>query len=207
MKYRDYNDNELLSYIAENNEEAVEILYEKYRPLIVANANRMSKTCQGLGIDVNDLIQEGMIGLNGAIKHYSENKEASFYTFAKTCIERKMISLIAAAKRQKNKILNESLSLDVTLDTGEIVNLEELIGCEQDEPFYQLLNLENEQELLMKINQVLTPLEKQVFQLKIAGFDYHEISEKLNKKPKAIDNALQRIKNKIKKIGGNNVKS
>ena len=41
MNYRDYNDYELLSYVSEKNEEASEVLFEKYRPLILATANRM----------------------------------------------------------------------------------------------------------------------------------------------------------------------
>ncbi len=201
MKYRDYNDNELLSYIAEANEEATEILYKKYQPLIIGYANKMYKGCQGCGIDINDLIQEGMLGLNQAIKNYSEDKNTSFYTFAKTCIERRMLSLVVSSKRQKNKILNESLSLDITVDDGEVLNLEEIIGSDKDEPFQRLLASENEHELLVKIQAQLTDLENKVFLLKINGFDYIEIGTMLGKSPKSIDNALQRIKNKIRKLG------
>ncbi len=202
MKYQTYNDNELLSYIAENHEEAGEILYEKYKPLIVKTANKMYKGCQATGIDVNDLIQEGMLGLHQATKSYSERKNASFYTFAKTCIERKMLSLIVSAKRQKNKILNESLSLDVEADNGERLNLEELVGSDKDDPFRCLLAAESEYELLEKIQQQLTDLENKVFLLKVHGFDYNEIGVVLGKSPKSIDNALQRIKSKIKGMGG-----
>ncbi len=201
MKYRDYNDNELLDYIAENNEEANEILYEKYRPLITSVANKMSTSCKQTGIDINDLIQEGMLGLNQAIKHYSEQKEASFFTFAKTCIERRMLSLVIASKRQKNRILNDSLSLDIATETGENLNLEDLLGSEKDEPYQQLIASETEKEIIENMQKNLTELEKKVFSLKISGFDYVEIGTILNKPPKSIDNALQRIKRKIKKVG------
>ncbi len=201
MKYQNYNDNELLNYIAEANEEANEILYEKYRPLIIGTANKMYKGCQGFGIDVNDLIQEGMLGLNQAIKNFSEHKNTSFYTFAKTCIERRMLSLIVSSKRQKNKILNESLSLNVEIDNGEVLNLEEIIGSDKEDPFQCLLATESENELIAKIKKQLTDLENKVFLLKVSGFDYNEIGIILGKTPKSIDNALQRIKNKIKKLG------
>lgn len=202
MKYKDYNDNELISYIAEANEEATNILYEKYRPLIIGLANKMYKSGQYQGIEINDLIQEGMLGLNQAIKHFSENKEASFYTFAKTCVERRMLSLLISTKRLKNKILNDSISLDIEVNDGKTINLEEIIGSEKDNPYYCLEAKESEQELLVKINKKLTPMEKQVFDLKVNGFDYQEIAIILNKNSKAIDNALQRIKSKIKKIRG-----
>ncbi len=201
MKYKDYNDSELVSYIAEANEEAMEILYQKYRPLIIGLANKMYKGSENQGIEVNDLIQEGMLGLNQAIKHYSNDKEASFYTFAKTCVERRMLSLLISSKRLKNRILNESISLDIESE-GKKINLEELIGSQKDNPYYSLEAKETEMELLCEINQKLTKLEKAVFDLKINGFDYQEISTILKKEPKAIDNALQRIKSKIKKIRG-----
>ncbi len=201
MKYKDYNDNELISYIAESNEEANEILYEKYRPLIIGTANKMYKSCKYTGIEMNDLIQEGMLGLNQAIKHFSDNKDASFYTFAKTCIERRMLSMLISSKRLKNKILNESVSLDIETNDGANLNLEEFIGSDIDNPDYRLINKEAEDEMLKKIESLLTPFEKKVFLLKISGFDYIEIGALLSKPAKSIDNALQRIKTKIKKGG------
>ena len=78
MDYRDYNDNEILSYIYENNEEANEILYKKYEPLITSIATRLFKYCKATGLELNDLIQEGMIALNNAINHYDESKDILF---------------------------------------------------------------------------------------------------------------------------------
>jgi len=199
MNYKDFNDNELLSYISERNEEAYEVIFEKYKPFIVATAKKLIKYCDNLGIDINDLIQEGMLGLNVAVNSFNQEKDNIFYTFAKTCIERRMLSLITASRRQKHKILNESLPLESD-NENEHLSLYNLISDESNNPEVRLLSQERDNELINTINNVLTDLEHQVFELKINGFNYREIAEILDKDPKAIDNAIQRIKAKIKNI-------
>ena len=196
MDYRNYNDSELLSYVNES-EEANEIIYKKYEPLINSLARKMYKYCTNSGLELNDLIQEGMLGLSNAITHFSEQKDTTFYTFAKTCIERKIISTIVSTKRLKNKILNESLSLD-SHDEDNSVGLEVFISDNENNPERLIVDNENESELIKTIKLSLTDFENQVFDLKINNFNYKEIAEILDKKPKAIDNALQRIRIKVK---------
>lgn len=198
MNYRNFNDNELLSYISESNEEANTILFKKYEPLIMATAKKMYKYCKYSGLELNDLVQEGMLGLNLAINHYDEQKDTTFYTFAKKCIERKMISVIMGTKRLKHKILNESLSLEGTDGDGRVVGLEAFISDNKTDPELMIINNEEETELVYNIRKRLTDFEGQVFELKISDFNYREIAEILDKTPKAIDNALQRIKVKAK---------
>lgn len=199
MNYKDYNDNELLFYISENNEDANEIIYKKYEPLITNTAKKFIKSCENAGLELNDFIQEGMLGLSNAIKEFDEDKDVTFFTFAKTCIERKMISLAISSKRQKHKILNESLSLEITDEEGNYSNLEYVLGDNKNNPENLIINMENQNELIKKASLVLTDFEMQVFELKINDFGYKEIAEVLDKEPKAIDNALQRIKLKLKK--------
>ena len=195
-KYRDYNDYELLSYIGENNEEASEILYEKYRPLIETTAKKMMKYCENSGLDVNDLIQEGMIGLHKAIVTYKQDTDASFYTYAKMCINRKIISVVVGSKRLKHKILNESISIETTDEDGNII-YGVMLGDETKNPEKLMVFNESESELLNKTYDKLTSFEKEVFDLKKSDFTYKEIAQILDKEPKSIDNAMQRIKQKI----------
>ncbi|MBQ4634533.1 MAG: sigma-70 family RNA polymerase sigma factor [Bacilli bacterium] len=203
MNYRDYNDHELLLYISENNEEASQIMFDKYTPFIINTANKMYKYCPNTGLEVSDLIQEGMLGLNSAILTFKEQNDNAFYTYAKTCIERKMISLMVSSNRQKYRLLNESLSLNDTLD-NDIFELEEHLGDNSYNPEYRLFEHETEEELINGFKKQLTDLEEEVFLLKIGGLDYKEIAEVLDKELKTIDNALQRIKIKLKKYLGNN---
>ena len=200
MNYKDYNDFELIEYIRENSEEANEILFKKYKPMIVSFATKMVNYSPNLGLEINDLIQEGMLGLNTAINAYDENDEASFYTYAKTCIERRIISTIVAAKRQKHKILNESMSLEVYTDEDNSSIIDAIVADNSYNPENIVVQTENEHKLIEKIEKQLTSLEQQVFELKISGFKYKEIADILDKEPKTIDNALNRIKNKIKNL-------
>lgn len=199
MNYRDYNDYELLSKINDN-EESTELIYKKYKPLIEKNAKRFLKYSKYTGLEINDLIQEGYIGLNRAIKSFNDTKETSFYTYAKTLIERKQISSLIGSNRLKHKFLNESVPLDVTVGEDDNIDLKDLIGDNKTNPESVLTDIEEINDLIEKINEVLTDFERQVFHLKIAGFDYMEISDLLSKEPKQIDNAIQRIKSKIKNM-------
>ena len=103
MDYSNLNDYELIYYINENNEEANNIIIKKYEPMITSIVNRMMKSCPYLGLEKSDMIQEGMIGLNHAIGYFNEQKDITFYTYAKTCVERRLISVIVSAQRQKHK--------------------------------------------------------------------------------------------------------
>lgn len=199
MNYKDYNDYELLSYVAENNEEASEILYQKYMPLISSIAKKMYRYTPQNGIDVNDLIQEGLLGFSHAIREYNDSMNATFYTFAKTCIERKIITAVIATRRLKHKVLNDSIPLDANTN-GKSVSLEEFLGDNHNNPEYVLLDVENYNEVIERASTLLTTFEKQVFDLRISGLNYKEIAEILERNEKAIDNCLQRIKGKVRKV-------
>lgn len=196
MNYRDYNDFELLSYIAENNEDANEIIFKKYEPLINSIANKMYRYCKNSGLEINDLIQEGRLGLNEAINSYSSNKNTAFYTYARTCIERNIITMVVQTKRLKNKFLNESISLEFTED--EKYKLDSIVSDNKLNPEKQILDYESEKEIIDNIKSVLTDFEQQVFDLKLSSFSYKEIAELLDKDSKSIDNAIQRIRIKAK---------
>ncbi len=194
MEYKDLNDYELISYINEHDEEANNLIIKKYEPLIINIATRMIKSCPYLGLELSDLIQEGMIGLNHAIGYFNEQKDITFYTYAKTCIERRLISVIASAKRLKHKNLNESVSFD-TEDDGTI---DALLKDDAADPEKIIISKEQTTELINNIKNKLTDLEKEVFDLLIMYFNYKEIAVILEKEPKQIDNAIQRIKAKAR---------
>ena len=156
--------------------------------------------CKNTGLELNDLIQEGMLGLNLAMNSFDEERDASFYTYAKMCIERKIITQIVASRRLKHKVLNDSLSLESTDGNNIEYVFDRSLTDNSYNPEEILFNAEDEKDLVKEVGKVLTDFEIQVFELKINGFDYKEIAEILDKDIKAVDNALQRIKLKIKKI-------
>lgn len=196
--YDKYNDYELLSYISECNEDATDILLKKYEPLIVSTAKKLLKGMENFGLDINDLIQEGRLGLLKASETFTESKDTLFYTYAKTCIERKMYDLVKSTRRVKHKILNESIPIDVDDDKGEYKELDYLLKDETENPEQLLLNEEEQKELQNIINSKLNDIEIQVLELKLKGFENREISEILDCDYKKIDNTLQRIKQKLR---------
>ena len=196
MNYDDINDYEVLSIVADN-EEATELLFNKYKPLIIGLAKKVYGMAQNTGFDLNDLIQEGMIGFSTAINTFHESKDATFFTYAKTCIERRLYSLIKSANRFKHQILNESYSVEDLANDNK--SLENLLEDSTSNPENKLIDNENAKELIRNIQTQLTSLESAVFELKISGFTYREIAEILGKESKSIDNAISRIKAKVQK--------
>ncbi len=195
MDYQDLNDYELLHYVSENIEEANDIVMNKYYPLVVSIVNKLEKHIDNCGLDRNDLIQEGMVGLSHAVDTFSEHEDTVFYTYAKNCVERRVISAIVSAHRKKHKILNESISYDDPI----IVN-DRLLKDSISDPLNIILSTDNEAKIESKLRAKLTPFETEVFELMIAGCSNKEMTELLNIEYKQVDNAIQRIRSKAKDI-------
>ena len=195
MNYKNFNDYELLDYIYSCNEDANEILLYKYRPLIVSIAKKMLKYCNG-GVDLNDLVQEGMLGLNDAINSFRDDKETNFGTYARLCIERRIYSLAKSTRTYKNKILNESISIEDEDD----LTIDRFLMDNSSNPDSMISENDFQNDIITKLKSQLTDLEKRVLELKKNDFNYKEIADILEKEPKVIDNALQRIKAKLKNI-------
>lgn len=195
---KDYNDYELLYMISQNNEEAEEILYNKYRPLIEMKASRYFKIGKQIGLENNDLIQEGFVGLNDAIKSYNDKKDTLFYSFANVCIERQLLNTLRTYKRKKYLALNLSSSIDLPIDEKGRT-LKDILTDGKDPGKKLELDEENE-ELFESLYKEMSDFEKNVFDLKMLGLEYKEIAELLDKTYKSVDSALQRIRVKIRKI-------
>ena len=193
--YEDIRDEELLAQLSAGNDSITEYLCKKYKHLVMKKANALYL----IGAEKEDLIQEGMIGLFKAIRDFSPEKEASFYHFAEICISRQMYHAIEASRRLKHAPLNSYVSLSAS--SGEEENgltYGDLIGdTSEHNPERLLIEWEDYQSLFASLEQLLSPMEKQVCDLYLQGMDYRQIAEYMEKPPKAIDNALQRIRKKI----------
>ncbi len=180
-----------LVYLAQNgSEEAINMLYKKYKPLIVKKSNSAIHLVSHHGVEINDIMQECFIGLDEAIKNYSQDGDATFYTFVSLCIERKILNYIRKITGNKDKILNEAVIIDDTLENmlSDGSNLE-----------YNLLGKDTDSNMLVEIRSILTDFEKKVFDMRIKGYSFEEIAKKLNRDIKSIYNTFSRIKSKIKK--------
>ncbi len=188
-QYDNVTDERLIERLRKGEAGISDYLMEKYKELVRKKARAMFL----IGGDTDDLIQEGMIGLFKAVRDYQPDKEASFQTFARMCIDRQMYNAIQNSNRQKHQPLNSYISLseeeEMDLENYQVENPESII-----------INQENLQNLQEEIQKNLSSMENQVLDFYMKGHSYVRIAELMGKSPKSIDNALRRIRTKIRKI-------
>lgn len=194
MNYSKFTDEELIARLRGGETEIADYIMEKYKPLVRKKTNVMYL----IGGEPEDLIQEGMIGLFKAVRDFNLEKEVSFFTFAELCISRQLYSTLEASNRKKHIPLNTYISFSVQEEV-EGANLEDLIADEALSPEQMLIEQERREEFQQRLEEKLSPMEKKVLYLYLEGNNYTQIGKIMNKPPKSIDNALQRIRGKIKK--------
>lgn len=193
-EYQNLTDEQLIKRLRGGDKRIMDYILDKYKPLVLGKANAMFL----IGGDTDDLIQEGMIGLFKAIRDYKPDKEASFFHFAELCITRQLYSAVEASNRKKHVPLNtyvsfysktgeEGKSLAETLPTDVMDNPEQLIIAQENLALFW-----------EDLKGRLSAMEREVLDEYLSGLNYRQIAEKLGKSPKAIDNALSRIKAKIR---------
>lgn len=199
MGYEKYSDEALISILKKKNEmEIMDYLMDKYKNLV----KKKAKVLFLIGGDTDDLIQEGMIGLFKAIRDYNEKKDSSFFHFAEICISRQMYTAMEASNRKKHAPLNSyiSLSADGGTESGE--SLPEFFEALSDvNPEQIVINKEELEQMRKKVDAALSKMEKEVLAYYLQGMNYTQIAEIMQKPAKSIDNALQRIRNKLKNAG------
>lgn len=184
---------ELLEHAQDGDQEAVREIFDNYRNFVFLKA----KNYFLVGADREDLIQEGMIGLLKAIRAYDSSNAASFKTFATICIKRQLITAIKSANSQKNMALNSAIGLyGESSDDREVVYSKGLESYVIYNPEEMYLTKEQIVGLKEYLFDHLSEFEQDVFKNMVKGHTYKEISYKLNKKVKSVDNAIQRIKRK-----------
>ena len=150
------------------------------------------------GGDSEDLIQEGMVGLLAAIREYDSGKAASFRTFAEVCIKNRLISVIKAAARDKHIPLNNYVSFETPLFSGNGDHYAYGAADQlQEDPEAILLGREAFQERMRALEGLLSGFEASILRLYLNGLSYSEIAAEVNKSPKSVDNAVQRIRRKL----------
>ena len=198
--YNDFNDSELCMLIKENNEDAKDIMYAKYNYIITSIIKKYIIFIKKLNLDYHDVYQEAMFGFLDAIDKYDENKDASLKTFISLCVTRRINAAIIKASRLKRKAEQEALSIDYIYDDSNL-SLQELISDNnKNNPLEQMTKIEEINYKINLIKEVLSPKEEEVFNLLLNDLDYKQIAIILNTTPKSIDNAIQRIKAKVRKV-------
>ena len=186
----DTNDYETVFLAQDGNEDAINLLYHKYKPMIVKKSKNAIVFATHHGIDINDIMQEGFIGLDEAIRNFSQDTDATFYTFATLCIDRQILNYMRKMTGGRDRALNEAItineSLEKTIDDG--TNIEA-----------SLMGRDTDIHMAKEIRELLTDFEKKVFDMRLNDYTFEEIAKALNKDIKSIYNTFQRIRLKIKK--------
>lgn len=193
----DIADEELIPIAREGQDKAIDELFERYKNFVRAKARSYFL----IGADREDIIQEGMIGLYKAIRDYRGDKQSSFRAFAELCITRQMITAIKSATRQKHIPLNSYVSLNKPVydDGSDRTLIDMLSSTKSTNPEDLIIGREDYEAVESCIGEELSKFEKQVLLSYLLGKSYQQIGAELNRQPKAVDNALQRVKRKLEK--------
>lgn len=199
--YSMLTDEELIPRLRDGEDAIMDYIIGKYKDLV----RKKSKSLYILGADYDDLLQEGMIGLFKAVRDYDCGRDASFFTFAELCITRQLYTAVQASNRKKHYFLNSYVSFyenEEVRDQEDRGLLQVLVAPDTRNPEELLIDQENLEQLETAIEQELSEFEKQVLELYLTGMNCAEIARVLGKTDKATDNAMNRVKTKIRKIAG-----
>ena len=182
--YNNLTDNQLIALHKEGDLLAFEIICERYSGLVKSICRQYFL----VGGDFNDLSQEGFLGLWKAVNTYDDQRQASFKTFAYTCISGNIKTAIKKASSKTNQPLNTAIPIEAL---GFIAT---------ENPEDEIIEVEGAEEFRKSIKNVLSPFEFKVLTLWVGGNSYSDISVETDKSVKSIDNAIQRIKKKLSEI-------
>lgn len=183
--------------ISENSEDAYSMMIEKYQPIIIKQADYYLKKYAGHGIEKEELIQEGTIGLINAIHYYMEEEDCLFYTFANLIIKREMERYIKKQTRYKHQILTNATSIH-GLIVGDDIMLEDTLFDDK----YLVENMSNDiyfKKVLYDFKYELSDVQSQIYELRLNSFSNKEISILLGLTYKRVDNCIRLTKEKFKK--------
>lgn len=192
------SDEDLVALAQAGDKPALDAILSRYKNLVYAKA----KSYFLAGADDDDLIQEGFIGLYRAIQDFNPEKHPYFKVFASLCVSRRILTAVKTSTRRKHLPLNSYVSLDSNdykSDRGAMIS-EIAASKELQDPEAILIDRENVDGIEYKINKALSKFELEVLLYYLRDMSYKEISEKLGKDVKAVDNAVQRIRKKLETI-------
>ncbi len=192
--YDTMTDEEIVVYAQSGDKQAEGYIVNKYKSFVEAR----SVPYFIAGAERDDLVQEGLIGLYKAVKSYNGTKGANFKTFAEVCVVRQIITAVKTSTRKKNSPLNHYVSIHLSEDEVDVIS-QKLVDTKHKDPESIMIEREAAQGMENRINGILSDFEAEVLGYYISGISYKEIADIIGKTPKAVDNAMCRIKKKISK--------
>lgn len=195
--YKNMADNKIVELIQSGDKGALDFIINKYNNIVNMKASKFFAA----GIEKEDIIQEGLIGLYKATQSYDGDKQNSFKSFANMCIERQLITVVKSANRQKNIPLNSAFSLNSPIyEDGDTDAIEVLDVNLVEDPLETIAKKEYLSLMENKIDENLSEFERKVLKHYKQGKSYNDIAKAVNSKVKSVDTAIQRIRKKASKI-------
>ena len=173
-----FTDEELVKLSQDGDNLALDVLARRF-------LSRKPKMHNAGYLDVDDLLQEGMISFLSAVRTYKSEKGIPFSAYATVCMNNGVVS---AVRKTKN-----DFQIDRDIDPVTV-------GVELKNPLDTIVDSENLSSVLSLCESVLSDVEKSVVYSQMSGLSYTETAEKLGLTPKAVDNALQRARKKLKNV-------
>ena len=192
--YKNVNDYELIYLIRNKDDESLNILFDKYSPVVMSIAHKYYNSYRRG--DMDDYIQEGFVGLNRAIDSYDESKNVLFYTYACICIKTHIQAYCNKMVAKKVSINYETISLDYYNDGKPLNNIVSDNSVYDQETY--MIDYSNMKELTNFKND-LDIEHSAVFELRCNGFKYKEIAELLDITLRTAQCYMQYCKVKLKK--------
>ena len=186
---------ELIKLAKSGDSSAVEQLYDTYKMLI----RSLSLKYYLVDGDLDDLTQEGTMAFLNAINTYDETKNNNFKSYVAMCVNRKLINKIKSSTRLKNMPLNSGYTLNAQ---GEVELEDTVFALKSDSmsPEENTISDENIKNIFSEIDVKLSKYEREILTLYLQGYAYTDIASMLSKDKKSVDNALNRIKNKLQDL-------
>ncbi len=181
------SDEQLVQKAKDGCSDALAQLIARFLPVIKAKSSRYSL----VGLDQDDFIQEGLIGLLDAVKNYDFQRGASFQTYARRCIHSRLVDCLSTFLAQKHLPLNNYLPIDSLKDTTQPEG-------DGGNPLDAYLQQEEQMLRRQKIKTLLSGLEQETLTLYLSGLSYEQMAQRLHCSTKAVDNALQRVRRKLR---------
>lgn len=178
-------DEQLALMAADGDDESMALLIAKITPIAKAKAGRYD----GPRLSADDLVQEGMLGFLDAVKSFRPEKGVPFKAYAETCINNRIISAVRASLNNKNAALTNAVSIDD--ESSDIFS-------RSSDPAVIFADKHGSELLKRIISDDLSGFERQVIELRLLDRSYAQIATSLGCSEKAVDNALQRIRKKIR---------
>ena len=192
-KYEEFSDENLCELTRCGDREAEETLVSLYTRLV----RQLARPYYLAGGDSDDLIQEGMIGLIYGMREYDSSRNASFRTFAETCIRNRLYSAVRAAARDKHSPLNQSIPLEMPFFDSRTTSSIGAHTLSQVDPEELVIGREDARDTLRGVRKQLSEFEAKILGFYLDGLTTKEMAEAVNKSPKSVDNAVQRVRRKI----------